>query len=418
MREELPEDVQAAIAAARAAVAQRTSPHGTPRAEAAAAQPSDSSATSAVDTGTLPESQNGAAELKCPHGTVGSSMEVDEVDELPQVVNIVEVVVSAEPAQRHMPLQDVSNLPQGAAVGYKGKAESPGSNGDGAKVSRSRSDASTDKENAKADAFAAEALGRKQPALPKDCTAQHRNQQESTAGTAHSNADHSPPSPPKPRPPQASPASPPPATRLRMRFEARLREQAGRPHPLSVRTGPESPLPGSTVPPWALAMGLSGGAECGLQLQPPGSISLGQGMLPIHLSLPWTAALHSMLQGGLGFSARDGGVLHGGSDFAGPGLPSGQQQLQQQLAWGQGHPLSPQHHQPHQQQASHPPPCSPRARGGALECDERIEWEVRGPSCCVRVQTSAQVTRRCTQPGTPCACPLVLRHILSAAESQ
>ncbi len=376
MREELPEDVQAAIAAARAAVAQRTSPHGTPRAEVVAAQPPHASSASAAASRAMPESLDDAAGLKCPQRTISGSMEVDEVDELPQEESIVEVVVSAEPAQRHMPLQDVSNLPQVPAAGHTGKPASAAGQGGVGKTARtgSRCDASTDKENATVEAGRAEApSNQKQPVLPQQNNAQDRKQQESIAGAAHSDADHSPPSPPKPRPSQASAASPPPATRLRMRFEARLREQAGRPHPLSVRTGPESPLPGSTLPPWAAAMRLSSGIEYGLQLQPPGGISLGLGMLPAHFTLPWSVALHSMLQAGLGFSARDGGMVHGGGAFAGPGLPSEQQQ--QQMAWGQAHqhPLSPQQHQPH------PPPGSPRARGGALECDERIEWEVRGP---------------------------------------
>ncbi|KAG2423532.1 hypothetical protein HXX76_015279 [Chlamydomonas incerta] len=144
----------------------------------------------------------------------------------------------------------------------------------------------------------------------------------------------------QPARPAVAPASPPAATRMRMRFEARLRAQAGKPHPLSVRTGPESPPP---IPlGWAAGFGLGWPPLLG------GPFPLG---LPLMQQSYGHAAMHQHWRSGAGLAPAPGAGL--------AGFPCGTAAAAS--AAGYQHQTAPPQYQ--QQHMSD------------LDCSEHLDWE-------------------------------------------
>ncbi|GFR53257.1 hypothetical protein Agub_g16035, partial [Astrephomene gubernaculifera] len=230
VRQQLPEDVQAAIAAARAALAARNSP------APGATQPPPPAQTPAAPPAPPPANRPPQPPLE---GAVAAAAVGVAAAGAASASNPALVSGPARP----LPLQDRSNLP--AAGPPTGSTAAP----------------------AKPTAAAVSAVG-VQPAcaaapandsgavvkLPEKPQQEQKPQQPPPA-----RRHPAPPSPPPPpRSPQQPPAAPPaPGSRMRQRFEARLRAQAGKRHPLSVRSGPESPPPS---PPGVAAAGTDSGS--------------------------------------------------------------------------------------------------------------------------------------------------------------
>ncbi|EFJ49944.1 hypothetical protein VOLCADRAFT_116982 [Volvox carteri f. nagariensis] len=294
VRQQLPEDVQAAIAAARAAamVIRSSPPRATtppsPQEQQQVPQPVANCVSSS--TALLPPDQIPTPALDDPMaldemplddaGTVAEDLHASAVS---AVSMVAKQFVGPEPP-RSMPLQDRSNLPAGIprsdALG-SGSKPKPAAGKPGLSLSVVGSTTTTrgpvvDKEN-DSSAFIAAPGEKTQPSpsvLPIVSTGGLQ-----VPAPATSRGPLQPPPPPAPQPVQPQPPAPsspsprspplaqppPPATRLRLRFEARLRAQAGRLHPLSMCNGPES-LPPS--PP----------GYCGVHAW-PGALS---GVYPLH----------------------------------------------------------------------------------------------------------------------------------------
>ncbi|GLI68500.1 hypothetical protein VaNZ11_012943 [Volvox africanus] len=255
VRHQLPEDVQAALAAARAAIMAIRSPPQCPASLQQSQKAHSAAAAASNSTASLPR---GSAELDDPV----------VLDEMPPVAtcSVAEglpaapagppVLVPPEP-QRVKPLQDRSNHPEGRpppdAIANGAKLADGGKPvySIGGVLGTATSGSLADKENDESVLQAGPAGKASVRASTFPVVSSGGLQAPATAtatGASRVPLQQQQPPPPSPllsRSPHAPP-SPPPATRLRMRFEARLRAQAGKLHPLSVRTGPESQLP---VPP-------------------------------------------------------------------------------------------------------------------------------------------------------------------------
>ncbi|GLC39922.1 hypothetical protein PLESTB_001821300 [Pleodorina starrii] len=274
VRQQLPEDVQAAVAAARAAaMAFRCVPQRTAQPEPQPQQPDANMSTSASpapasqpvvdDPVALDEMPLSIVSGPCSAPAAG----VEKVAAVAAASPAVDKVAGPEPA-KPMPLQDRSNIPAGVPLtdatgvgakpkpaGGKSNPAAPGTGGAGAKQTVHA--AAADKEN---DVHALAGSGNVQP-TSTPCPVVSTGGLKAPAPAASRNPlqrspsprSTTPPPPPQTPPSQQLPRSPPcqpspsPATRLRLRFEARLRSQAGKLHPLSVRTGPDSPLPSPPV---------------------------------------------------------------------------------------------------------------------------------------------------------------------------
>ncbi|GIL68818.1 hypothetical protein Vafri_22013 [Volvox africanus] len=263
VRHQLPEDVQAALAAARAAIMAIRSPP-----QCAASPQQQRKARSAAAT-----VSNSAVSL--PQDSSLSVLDDPVVlDEMPPVAtcHVAEGGLPAAPAvlvppdpHRGKPLQDRSNLPEGqpfpdaTANGAKPKMASGGKSGysTAGVLGTAPRGSAADKENdgsALQDGPAGKGPSSvRASTLPVVSSGGLQAPAQGTGASRVPLQKQQLPPPPPPLPPSPllsrsppAPPSPPPATRLRMRFEARLRAQAGKLHPLSVCTGPESPLP---VPP-------------------------------------------------------------------------------------------------------------------------------------------------------------------------
>ncbi|GIL90566.1 hypothetical protein Vretimale_17518 [Volvox reticuliferus] len=270
VRQQLPEDVQAALAAARAAVmAVRFPPQSAAMQSQQQQQAKPAAATASNSPVSLPPDSAGQSVLddpvaldEMPPATCNRIEEVLARGPAPAVAAVLappKEVVGAE-MPRVKPLQDRSNLPAGQPLpdattsGARPKVAGEGKSGylaAGALGATSRVSVD-DKEN-DLSALQAAPAGKPPSSASTFLVVSSAGLQAPAPAPGNSRVllQQQQPAPPPPsslllsRSPPAPP-SPPPATRLRMRFEARVRAQAGKLHPLSVRTGPESPLP---VPP-------------------------------------------------------------------------------------------------------------------------------------------------------------------------
>ncbi|KAG2494183.1 hypothetical protein HYH03_007541 [Edaphochlamys debaryana] len=344
IRRELPEDVSAAINAARAAMAvinARSSGQAAGGQQQASAAPSVDTAVAATPPSSASLPMDDAAEEAMPL----VSADDDPLQPASEASAAVVVVIPdpapakpvAEASPRSMPFSDRSNLPVDASARTKGLGSAKPNNSSGGRRPPTPASAGSDKEN---DAAAIGAVPKASPVntatsldgvtAPSACVPASQPPKQQQA----------PPRPPPP-PPQAqaqqprsppAPSSPPAATRLRMRFEARLREQEGKLHPLSVRTGPESPLP--AAPSYALPHLVYSWPP---SLVVPYSMQLAASMQAAAALSAWQPRLDPAAgMGGYGEGSSTHGAP-GDENMAGGGDEVEQQQRTQQAgAWAEG----------------------------------------------------------------------------------
>lgn len=339
VRQELPDDVQAAIAAARAAMAVRNSPQRSPAAQPERGLQLPEQQPNVEIPAAVPvlEDAAGLEEMPADEAVLVAAAGSDP-DPGPTVV----VVPVVPDTPRAMPLQDRSNTPDRQAYGcdssikpkvsaHSGKPDTPShsSSSSGVVVVPTGQQAVHDKENEPLAAVA----------TSSGCVVAQQQQPEQPPPPACNAA--------QPARPPTVPASPPAATRMRMRFEARLRAQAGKLHPLSVRTGPESP------PPMPLGWGIGFGL---------GWPSLLAGPFPLGLPLMHQSYSHMAMQQHWRSGARLSPVL--GADL--PGSPAGAAAAASAAAAESPH---------YQQQMAPSHPQQQQHIMSELDCGEHMDWD-------------------------------------------